>query len=450
MSSLTGYLGFDPTDNGSIDASASMGAFVRSGKSGALITNHNSVENPGLSFVFVDGDISANAIAETAHGLDTGDKIRLTTSGTLPSGLALLTDYYVIRVSANSFKLAASPQDAELGNAISITADGSGNHTLTSQEMAIKSLDVNVVNPISVDIALTQADEVTVYQGTSPWVIGDGGGSITVDAVNLDIRDLAFATDKVDVSGSSVSISGTVAVTQSTSPWTVDGTVELGSTTLSALENITVEVGYDYAEDSAHSSGDVGAFILAVRQDSLASSTSADGDYGALKLNQKGELYIHDTDVLAALAGNLTVIATNLDIRDLVAATDSVSSWVKDGSGNAITSSGGALDVNIQSSDITFDIDDDLCNVAIENTATAVSTSAINVVSSALANRKFLALANEGNKILYFGKNGVTTSNGFPLYMREKAMFRIGASVAPQIIGAAGSSNEDLRVMELS
>lgn len=387
MSSLTGYLGFDPTDNGSLDASASVGSFVRSGKSGALITNHNSVENPGLSFVFVDGDISANAIAETAHGLDTGDKIRLTTSGTLPSGLALLTDYYVIRVSANSFKLAASPQDAELGNAISITADGSGNHTLTSQEMAIKSLDVNVVNPISVDIALTQADEVTVYQGTSPWV---------VSATNLDIRDLVFATDKVDVSGSSVSISGSVAVTQSTSPWVVSGTVELGATSLAALE--TIELG---------------------------------------------------ATTLAALE-NITVSATDLDIRDLVAASDSVSAWLKDGSGNSISSSGGALDVNIQSSDITLDIDDDLCNVAIENTQKLVSTSAIDVVTSALANRKFLALANEGDKIMYFGKNGVTTSNGFPLYKREKAMFRIGPSVAPQIIGAAGSSNEDLRVMELS
>ena len=39
--------------------------------------------------------------------------------------------------------------------------------------------------------------------------ITDNGGSITVDAVNLDIRDLAFATDKVDVSGSSVDVTAT-------------------------------------------------------------------------------------------------------------------------------------------------------------------------------------------------------------------------------------------------
>lgn len=374
MSSLTGYLSFDPTDTGSIDASASMGSFTRSGKSGALITNHNSIENPGISFVFVDGDISANVITEAAHGLDTGDIVRFTTSGTLPTGLALLTDYYVIRVSANSFSVASSPQNAELGVAVAITADGSGNHTLTSQDAAVKSLDVNVVNTVPVSV----------------------GGSVAVTATDLDIRDLVFATDKVDVSGSSVSISGTVAVTQSTSPWTVDGTVELGATSLAALE--TIELG---------------------------------------------------ATTLAALE-NITVSATDLDIRDLshLAGKDSVQ--IGDGTSlitSTLVSGKQALDVNIANS---IDIDDDLANTAIENTATAVSTSAVNVVSSALANRKFLAIASNANKIIYFGKTGVTTSNGFPLYMREKAMFRIGAAVTPQFIGESGSSSEDMRVMELS
>lgn len=43
----------------------------------------------------------------------------------------------------------------------------------------------------------------------NPVPISDAGGSLTVDATNLDIRDLVFATDKVDVSGSSVTVSAT-------------------------------------------------------------------------------------------------------------------------------------------------------------------------------------------------------------------------------------------------
>lgn len=58
--------------------------------------------------------------------------------------------------------------------------------------------------------------------------------SVAVTATDLDIRNLVFATDKVDVSGSSVSISGTVAVTQSTSPWVIgDGG---GSITVDATD----------------------------------------------------------------------------------------------------------------------------------------------------------------------------------------------------------------------
>lgn len=127
-----------------------------------------------------------------------------------------------------------------------------------------------------------------------------------------------------------------------------------------------------------------------------------------------------------------------------------VASALHDGSGNAISSTGGALDVNIASSSLTVNADDSLANTAIENTATLVSATAVKVVSSALANRKWLYLANEGNKTLFFGKTGVTTANGFPLYPGMQQEYRIGAAVAPQIIGDAGATYEDLRVMELS
>lgn len=61
-----------------------------------------------------------------------GQKIRLTTLGTLPTGLAISTDYYVIRVSATSIKLASSQvnANAETPTAIDITNVGSGTHTI--------------------------------------------------------------------------------------------------------------------------------------------------------------------------------------------------------------------------------------------------------------------------------------------------------------------------------
>ena len=220
----------------------------------------------------------------------------------------------------------------------------------------------------------------------------------------------------------------------------IDSTGNEVAVTANALDvNIasgTLSTTYDYAEDSAHSSGNVGAFGLTVRVDDLTAvpATALAGtelDYQAYISGPNGELFV---------GGN------QFDIDDLNATDDAVSSWTKDGTGTAITSTGGALDVNI----LSGDIDDSLANTAIENTATAVSLVAVNVVGSALANRKWLYLCNNANKNLFFGKTGVTTSNGFPMGGQEKFEFRIGPAVAPQIIGGTGASAEDLRVMELS
>ena len=61
----------------------------------------------------------------------TGTKVRLTTTTTLPAGLALATDYYVIRLSDTTFSLAASYANAVAGTAINITDAGTGTHTVS-------------------------------------------------------------------------------------------------------------------------------------------------------------------------------------------------------------------------------------------------------------------------------------------------------------------------------
>lgn len=91
--------------------------------------------------------------------------------------------------------------------------DGAGN-AIGSTGGAIHVSDAGgslTVDAVDLDIRdLTQTDEITAYQG-GVWNIGtltsitndvniaDGGNSITVDAVDLDIRDLTFATDQVQI-----------------------------------------------------------------------------------------------------------------------------------------------------------------------------------------------------------------------------------------------------------
>lgn len=60
----------------------------------------------------------------------TGTRVRFTTSGTLPAGLSLATDYYIIKVTDSTFKVATSYANAVAGTQIDITDAGTGTHTM--------------------------------------------------------------------------------------------------------------------------------------------------------------------------------------------------------------------------------------------------------------------------------------------------------------------------------
>lgn len=77
--------------------------------------------------VFTVTIASPAVFTTTAHGLVAGDKMRITTTGSLPTGLATGTDYYVISsgLSANDFQVSTSRG----GAAANTSGSQSGIHT---------------------------------------------------------------------------------------------------------------------------------------------------------------------------------------------------------------------------------------------------------------------------------------------------------------------------------
>lgn len=85
-----------------------------------------------FTFASTDVNTGTDQITVTANSeLITGRKIQLTTTGTLPTGLSLATDYYIIVVDSTHIKLASSLANAVAGTAIDITGAGSGTNTGT-------------------------------------------------------------------------------------------------------------------------------------------------------------------------------------------------------------------------------------------------------------------------------------------------------------------------------
>jgi hypothetical protein len=292
------------------------------------------------------------------------------------------------------------------------------------------ALDVNIVNDINVAIA--PGSEIKITDGTDDLAINaDGSINAVVTATDLDIRNLAFATDKVDVSGSSVTVTAADLdirdLAFATDKVDVSGsTVELGATTLAALENITVSAtdfdirnlsaaqdnvaianganvlavnadgsinvnadvsivnGSDKLEDAAHASGDVGTYVLSVREDTLAVSTSASGDYQSFKTDALGRQYSNSAAQTAAF------------------------------SAKTVNTTAGGTDL----------------------------------VTTDLPNRTKILIQNIGSKPIYIGNSGVTAATGIKVPAGASAEFEAGPQVNLFAITDSGSS--DVRIMELA
>jgi hypothetical protein len=97
----------------------------------ASLTNTTYDWNETKTDDFVDGDVTVGTdlITLTGHPFADNDIVRLTTTGTLPTGLATATTYFVKSVDANTISLYS---DYGLTSIVDITdAAGGGTHTVT-------------------------------------------------------------------------------------------------------------------------------------------------------------------------------------------------------------------------------------------------------------------------------------------------------------------------------
>lgn len=112
---------------------------------GVCTASANGAASPGFTILnSPDGvDIEVfptpdNWVSIPSHGLTTGVKGQLTTTGTLPAGLSLATDYYIIALTANTVQFATSLENALAGTEVEITDEGADDsvNTFTSTSIA--------------------------------------------------------------------------------------------------------------------------------------------------------------------------------------------------------------------------------------------------------------------------------------------------------------------------
>jgi hypothetical protein len=169
----------------------------------------------------------------------------------------------------------------------------------------------------------------SVTQGTSPWVVG---GTVAVTQP-ITVVQPTHTNLKADVRLQGADLANFCSILHDAGPLTADvdgpppmfecvdtdagfpvtlpdayskafinssGEILVSARGLVSISAVTPGTGATQlgkAEDAAHVSADVGVMALAVRRDTLASSTSANGDYATLSVTDNGALWVREAGV---------------------------------------------------------------------------------------------------------------------------------------------------------
>lgn len=176
----------------------------------------------------------------------------------------------------------------------------------------------------------------------------------------------------------------------------------------------------------------------------------------ALNVNATVVTSIEDVAIKDPVSGHIMAVNADGSINaDVIisAGSDSVSSWTKDGSGNSIGSTGGALNVNsVGSSTVSGTVNTNLNGLNNWDTAQyTIGTSAVQITPSPLANRSAIsvkAITTSSLDIIWIGPtNSVTISNGYPLFNGDSTQLDLTATGSMYAIGT--SSGQVLCVLEI-
>lgn len=135
----------------SLLASFNTAAFSIERMDGFSVSSKWAEAATGQTFAAAAVSVANNTATVASHGLQTGVKVQLTTSNTLPGGLSLLTDYWIIVVDANTIKFATTLNNANSGTAVDITNQGIGTTTVTTTAGLVGAMAIEVSNDAFLD-----------------------------------------------------------------------------------------------------------------------------------------------------------------------------------------------------------------------------------------------------------------------------------------------------------
>lgn len=147
---------------------------------------------------------------------------------------------------------------------------------------------------------------VTAYQGAVPWAIS---GSVAAFQAGTIITSI---TGIPSISGTVIATQGAQAAISSRWPILITNGAQSADVSSSSMLSVKVDamtsiVG-TYVEDAAHTTGDRGLLVFGVRNDTMASITSADGDYSPIVSGPVGETITANSPITKWVQGTASML----------------------------------------------------------------------------------------------------------------------------------------------
>jgi hypothetical protein len=150
------------------------------------IVQNNYTLDSDKTFTNASVNTTANTITVVGHGYRTGVPHKYTTAGTLPAPLVAGTTYYIIKVDADTVKVATSLVNAKAGTAIDLTTTG---------DSATKTIDVDGITGQANYLCennIIDGNLITGYITQLLFIIGAQHATITHNHILLDYLDIGF------------------------------------------------------------------------------------------------------------------------------------------------------------------------------------------------------------------------------------------------------------------
>lgn len=325
-------------------------------------------------------------------------------------------------MSINLERLVFDPANPDDGpNMGSYLRAGSDGDLISSTNVGGKEgLDVNVINTISATIAGTYAEDSAVVSGDTVFGAGVQRHDANTTTVSAD-GDYSLMHVNA-VGGLKTSLIGS---TGNNLVINADGSIN--ASIVATSDGI-------YAEDSAAANADLGQSVLQVRQDTLTSSVSADGDYGWFKMNSRGALWVSPVGTVADDAAD-SENPVKVGGRAIATATALAAVSINDR-------------VDMVSDLYRRQLINDSPNIGLLQQAVSVGTSEVALPTSSLAGRRDIVIQNKGSKSIFVGATGLSVADGIEIGKGASMSMRLGQGVAVFAISTAAA--QDVRVLEVA